>query len=158
MKSKRFATYAKKNLVEMKMIKNEFKLYHKVRDHCNYTEKFRGTAHSICNLRYKTPKQIPIVFHNGYIYDWQFIINELEKIFVVSLNVQEKIQRNILLYQYQLVKNLIMAKKITYRLKFIDSFRFMLTSLSSPVDNLSEELHSDNFILNLIMYQSKTIN
>ena len=87
MKSKRFATYAKKNLVEMKMIKNEFKLYHKVRDHCNYTEKFRGTAHSICNLRYKTPKQIPIVFHNGYIYDWQFIINELEKIFVVSLNV-----------------------------------------------------------------------
>ena len=51
-----------------------------------------------------------------------------------------------------------MAKKITYRLKFIDSFRFMLTSLSSPVDNLSEELHSDNFILNLIMYQSKTIN
>ena len=87
MKSKRFAAYAKKNLVEMKMIKNEFKLYHKVRDHCNYIEKFRGTAHSICNLRYKTPKQIPIVFHNGYIYDWQFIINELEKIFVVSLNV-----------------------------------------------------------------------
>ena len=87
MKSKRFATYAKKNLVEMKMIKNEFKLYHKVRDHCNYTEKCRGTAHSICNLRYKTPKQIPIVFHNGYIYDWQFIINKLEKIFVVSLNV-----------------------------------------------------------------------
>ena len=87
MKSKRSATDAKKNLVEMKMIKNEFKLYRKVRDHCNYTEKFRGAADSICNLRYKTPKQIPIVSHNGYIYDWQFIINELEKNFVVSLNV-----------------------------------------------------------------------
>ena len=29
-------------------------------------------------------------------------------------------------------------KRITYRLKFIDSFRFMSTSLSSLVDNLSE--------------------
>ena len=44
---------------------NAFKLYHKVRDHCNYTGKFRRAAHSICNLRYKKPKEIPIVFHNG---------------------------------------------------------------------------------------------
>ena len=28
----------------------------KVRDHCHYTGKFRGAAHDICNLRYKTPK------------------------------------------------------------------------------------------------------
>ena len=31
-----------------------FKLQRKVRYHCRYTGKFRGTAHSICNLRYKT--------------------------------------------------------------------------------------------------------
>ena len=30
------------------------------------------------------------------------------------------------------------TKTITYKLKFIDSFRFMSTSLSSLVDNLSE--------------------
>ena len=38
---------------------------HKVRDHCHYTGKYRGAAHNICNLRYKIPKEIPIVFHNG---------------------------------------------------------------------------------------------
>ena len=50
--------------------KNVFKPYHKVRDHCHYTGKFRGAAHSICNLRYKTPKEIPVVFHNGCTYDY----------------------------------------------------------------------------------------
>ena len=59
--------------------KNVFKLYHKVKDHCHYTEKFRGAAHSICNLRYKKKKKIPIVFHNGSTYDYHFIIKQLAK-------------------------------------------------------------------------------
>ena len=33
-----------------------------VRDDCHYTGKYRGAAHNICNLRYKIPKEIPVVF------------------------------------------------------------------------------------------------
>ena len=54
------------------------KLYQKFRDHCYYTGKFRGTAHSICNLRYKIPKNILIkVFYNDSTYDYHFIIKQL---------------------------------------------------------------------------------
>ena len=53
--------------------KSEFELYHEVRDHCHYTRKFRGAAHNICNLRYKTPKEIPVVAHNAA-YDHNFVI------------------------------------------------------------------------------------
>ena len=49
----------------------------KVRDHCHYTGKFRGAPHSECNLRYKVPKEIPVVFHNGSTYDYHFIIKKL---------------------------------------------------------------------------------
>ena len=40
-----------------------------------------GAAHNICNLRYKVPKEIPAVFHNGSTYDYHFIIKELVKEF-----------------------------------------------------------------------------
>ena len=36
--------------------------------------------------------------------------------------------------------------KISYKIKFIDSYRFMSTSLSNLVSNLSEGLHNDRCI------------
>ena len=36
----------------------------KVRDHCHWTGKYRGAAHSGCNLRKRINKQIPVFFHN----------------------------------------------------------------------------------------------
>ena len=57
------------------------KKYRKIRDHCHYTREYRGTAHSICNLKYSVPKKIPIVFHNGPNYDYYFIIKELAEEF-----------------------------------------------------------------------------
>ena len=45
------------------------KKYRWVIDHCHYTGKYRGAAYSISNLKYNTPKKIPVVFHNGSNYD-----------------------------------------------------------------------------------------
>ena len=53
------------------------KTFRKVRDYCHYTEKYRGAAHSICNLEYSVPNEIPRVFHNELKYDYHFIIKEL---------------------------------------------------------------------------------
>ena len=45
-----------------------------VRDHCHYKGKYRDVAHSICNLKFNVPNEIPFVFHNGSKYDYHFII------------------------------------------------------------------------------------
>ena len=53
----------------------------KIKDHCHYTGKHRGAAHSICNLEYGITTNIPMVFHNGSNYDYHFVIRESVKKF-----------------------------------------------------------------------------
>ena len=36
--------------------------------------------------------------------------------------------------------------EITYKIKFIDSFRFMATSFSNLVDNLTEDIHGNKCV------------
>ena len=57
--------------------KESSSLERKVKDHCHFTSKYTGAAHNTCNLRYKVPKNIPVIFHNGSTYDYHFIIKEL---------------------------------------------------------------------------------
>ena len=40
------------HICQKELITNN-KKYCKVRDHCHYTRKYRGTSHNICSLRYK---------------------------------------------------------------------------------------------------------
>ena len=105
------------------------KKYHKVRDHCHYTGKFRGAAHNICNLRYKTPKEIPVVFHNGSTYDYHFIINQLAKEFNGQLECLGENTEKYITFLVPIKKEVDNNKTVMYKLKFIDSFRFMSTSL-----------------------------
>ena len=138
MKSKRFVTYAKKEFSTDKNNKNEFKLYHKVRDHCHYTAKFRRAARNICSLKYKTPKEILVVFHNGSTYNHHFIIKQLAKEFEGQCECLGENTEKYITFSVAIEKELGNGKTIRYKLKFIDSFRFMSISLSSLVDNLSE--------------------
>ena len=137
--------YNKENICHI--CEKDFNNDRKLRDHCHFTGKYRGAAHNTCNLRYKIPKNIPVIFHNGSTYDYHFIIKELacefddnfeclgkntEKYIKFSVPIKKKIEN----------KNI----DITYKTKFIDSFRFMATSLSKLVDNLTDNIHNDKCI------------
>ena len=87
------------------------KKYRKVRDHCHYTGKYRGAAHSICNLRYKIPKEIPVVFHNGSIYDYYFIIKQLVKEFKGSCDCLGENTEKYITFSVPLKKSMIMIKQ-----------------------------------------------
>ena len=63
------------------------KKYHTVIDHWDYTVKYRGAASNMCNLKYSVPKKVLIAFHNGYNYDYHFIIKELAEEFFKNLLV-----------------------------------------------------------------------
>ena len=108
----------------------------KVKDHCHYTRKFRGNAHSKCNLNYKVPKDIPIIIHNAS-YDTHFVINQLAEEFKGELSCIGENMEKYITFSVPIKKECDNGKTITYKLKFIDSFRFMPTSLSELVDNTS---------------------
>ena len=69
----------KKNILE---IFAEDINYRKARGYCHYTGKYRGTAHSICNLKFNVPNEIPVVCHRSSNYDYHFIIKELANEFI----------------------------------------------------------------------------
>ena len=95
-KNKKSVIFVKKNLKI-----NIWKIYHKVRDHCHYTGKYRGAVHSICNLKYNIPNKIPVVFHNGSNYDYNFIIRELAEEFKKQFTCLGKNSEKYILLQFQ---------------------------------------------------------
>ena len=92
-------------------------------DHCHYTGEYTAATHSISNLKYSLPKEIPIVFHNGYNYVNHFIAKKLVEGQFTCLGKKKEAKR---IDEKQ--------KIISYRLQFIDSTRLMESSLSNLVN------------------------
>ena len=136
----------------------------KVRDHCHYTGKYRGAAHSSCNLRYRIPDYIPVVFHNLAGYDTHLFIKELAKrttkIGVIAKNTENYISFSIKVEVDKFIdkagKTVLNEKSKETELRFIDSFKFMSSSLDSLVNNLAKGGHefwdSRNIIQNKKSY------
>ena len=114
----------------------------KVRDHCHYTSSCRGPAHIKCNLMYKIPPYIPIVFHNLSGYDAHLFIKELAaltdwSIGVITKNKEDYISFSIKVEVDRCIDENGIERLKEIKLRFIDSFKFMSSSLDSLVNNLA---------------------
>ena len=112
----------------------------KVRDHCHYTGLHKGPAHSLCNLRYKIPSYIPVVFHNLSGYDAHLFIRELgahtSDVEVIAKNKEDYISFSIKVPVDSFIDKNGEEKDKLIELRFIDSFEFMSSSLDSLTKNL----------------------
>ena len=113
----------------------------KVRDHCHYTGNYGGAAHRNCNLQYKIPSYIPIVFHNLAGYDAYLFIRELAafggaKMDVIAKNKEDYITFSIRVAVDKYMDKNRVEKEKEIELRFIDSFKFMSSSLDSLTTNL----------------------
>ena len=116
----------------------------KVRDHCHCTGRYRGPAHTKCILQYKIPFYITIVFHNLSGYDAHLFIKELAasstdgaKMGVITKNKEDYISFSIKVEVDKYIDKNGIEKSKEMKLRLIDSFNFMSSSLDSLVNNLA---------------------
>ena len=120
---------------------NDFKNY-KVRDHCHFTARYRGAAHNLCNLKYRKPDFTPLVFHNLSGYDSHLFIKNLGfsegNIDCIPNNEERYISftKRVQVGSYTKKEE---TKPLHHQIKFIDSFKFMATSLDKLVNNLPKD-------------------
>ena len=126
----------------------------KVRDHCHYTGRYRGPAHMKCNLRYRIPPYISIVFHNLSGYNAHLFIKELasttdghmgplggpglcRSMGVIAKNTEDYISFSIKVEVDKYIDKNGIERSKEIELRFINSFKFMSSSLDSLVNNLA---------------------
>ena len=113
----------------------------KVRDHCHYSGIYREVAHLLCNLQYKIPSYIPVIFHNLSGYDAHMFIKKLancrSKMGVIAKNKEDYISFLISIEVDKYINKKGEEKSREIELRFIDSFKFMSSNLDSLVNNLA---------------------
>ena len=128
----------------------------KVRDHRHFTGQYRGAAHNSCNLQCRKPMILPVIFHNLQGYDAHLFIKQLaclpgelncipsteEK--YISFSKKIKVDE----YKSRLTGEMV---SLYFEIRFIDSFKFLQTSLANLVSNLqpddfnnTKEIFSEN--------------
>ncbi|XP_076671463.1 uncharacterized protein LOC143370346 [Andrena cerasifolii] len=160
---KNFADFAKQilanNVPMEKLTKDQWRAFHsakhchicekpfkaddkRVRDHCHLSGRFRGPAHSKCNLNYKNAFYIPIVFHNLSGYDSHFIIEEIAIAFEGGVDVLPVTKEKYISFTRNVEDTTEESdSRNCIKLRFIDSYKFLNTSL----DKLASFLSADKF-------------
>lgn len=117
------------------------------RDHSHITGKYRGLSHQACNLKYQESRTIPVLFHGLSHYDGHFIIREVMSAFEGDCYVVPVTDENYISFvktvedsRQKGFKDLGKMIRNVVRLKFLDSYRFMNSSL----DVLSKYLPSSH--------------
>ena len=115
----------------------------KVRDHCHFTGQYRGAAHNKCNLMCKQPRILPVIFHNLQGYVAHLFIKQLARL-EGNLNcipsTEEKyisFPKSIKVGEYEDYTGLTLP--INFEIRFLDSFKFLQTSLANLVSNLQPD-------------------
>ena len=115
----------------------------KVRDHCHFTGQYRGAAHNKCNLMCKKPKVLPVIFHNLQGYDAHLFIKQLARLegkLDCIPSTEEKyisFSKTIKVGEYKDYSESVFD--INFEIRFLDSFKFLQTSLANLVSNLSPD-------------------
>ena len=120
----------------------------KVRDHCHYTGCYRGPTHRNCNLIYRILSYIPVVFHNLLGYDAHLLIRELGRHSKDTMGVIAKNKEHYISFSVDVAVNKYLDKEGNEKeklieLRFIDSFKFISSSLDSLTRNLVDSSLSD---------------
>ena len=120
----------------------------KVRDHCHYSGKFRGAAHMDCNRKFKKPNFTPVFFHNLANYDFHLFVRSLGledgvlKVKCIPNNEEKKYISFSIIIELKRIKlknefGETVEKVVKHEIRFVDSFKFMASSLEKLVENLT---------------------
>ena len=113
----------------------------KVRDHCHFTGEYRGAAHKDCNLKCKNLLILPVKFHNLQGYDSHLFIKQLAKV-SGDLSCIPSTEEKYISFSKKIKVDEYFSRKMgklipkKFEIRFIDSFKFLQTSLANLVSNL----------------------
>ena len=116
----------------------------KVRDHCHFTGKYRGATHNSCNLQCRKPMILPVIFHNLQGYDAHLFIKQLSYLpgeLSCIPSTEEKyisFSKKIKVDEYK-SRRTGETVSLCFETRFIDSYKFLQTSLANLVKNLQPD-------------------